>query len=67
MPDYTRLGLSGEIFMRTQDSYAAFIRNDAMYVRPTNGIVRIDDEGRIFVTAPSSNKTERPDVEARLG
>ena len=58
--------------MRTQDSYAALTRDegeaDAMYVRPTNGIVRIDEEMRIWVTAPFSTTPPKDlDAEARRG
>ena len=54
--------------MRTQDSYAAFTRDegeaDAMYVRPTNGIVRIDEEMAHLGSQPHLARTPPKDLDA---
>lgn len=68
MTQYTRVDSGGRIYMETHRAHSALIRDDKMYVRPTKNIVRIDSEGRIFVTAPVIRTPPKdPDSEASVG
>ncbi len=68
MVQYSRLGVGGEVFLKTDNSYSAFLRDGLLYVRPALGIIRINEAGEVFVTAPVSRTPPiDPDSEARVG
>lgn len=62
----TRSGTGGETFVETDGSYFARQNEEGEVLLKESGQVRIDDEGRVFVTIPVVAPDD-PDSEARTG